>query len=190
MRKLVLSLQVSPDGFCNHDTVVVGEDWMEYINDLTEQMDTALFGRVTFELFEQFWPAEAKARKGPAQMTRFADLIDGMEKLIVSATLEDIGWRNSKVLPKLSKEVIDALKAKPGKDIIVFGGPQLISELILLDAFDDYYIVIQPVLAAAGYRLFTDVKRDKVALELVETKAFKNGVIVLHYRPITTGVLI
>ena len=156
---------------------------MKYINDLTEQMDTALFGRVTFELFEEFWPGEARARKGSAEMTRFADLIDGMEKLIVSGTLEQIGWQKSTVLPRLSRAVIDELKAKPGKDIIVFGGPQLISELILLDAFDEYYIVIQPVLAGAGYRLFSDVKRDTLPLELVETKAFGNGVVLLHYRP-------
>jgi dihydrofolate reductase len=182
MRKLILSLHVTPDGFCNHDAAVVGEDWMRYINDLAEQMGTAVFGRVTYQLFEQYWPQAAKDRSGPAEMVRFADLIDKMEKVVFSKTLPHTDWGNTMIREDLNKAVIDEIKAQQGKDIIVFGGPRLISELILLDAFDEYYIAIQPLLAGSGHRLFSTVNRGRLALELVDTTNFSGGVVLLHYR--------
>lgn len=182
MRKLILSLHVTPDGFCNHDAAVVGEDWMRYINDQMEQMGTAVFGRVTYQLFEQYWPQAAKDRSGPAEMVRFAGLIDKMEKLVFSKTLHHTGWGNTVIRETLSKAVVDEIKAQKGKDIVVFGGPGLISELILLDAFDEHYIAIQPLFAGSGHRLFSTVNRGRLDLELVDTQTFKGGVVLLHYR--------
>jgi dihydrofolate reductase len=184
MRKLILSLHVTPDGFCNHQDGVVDEDWMRFINDLTEQTDTALFGRVTYTLFEQYWPQAAVDRTGSAEMIRFADLIDGMKKVVYSRSMQRPEWRNTTIRPNLNKESIDELKRLPGKDIIVFGGPDLVSQLMAMDAIEDYYIAIQPVLSGTGYRLFTQTERTRMALSLVETKTFASGVLLLHYRPV------
>lgn len=123
MRKLILSLHITPDGFCNHDAAVVGEDWMGYVNDLTARMGTAVFGRVTFELFEQFWPGVARERTPAGEMLRFADLIDGMEKIVFSQTMKTTGWNNTRIEKQLTKEAIDALKKEDKGDMIVFGGP-------------------------------------------------------------------
>jgi dihydrofolate reductase len=183
MRKLILSLHVTPDGFCNHQDGVVGEDWMRFISDLTEQTDTALFGRVTYTLFEQYWPQAARDRNGSAEMIRFADLIDGMNKVVYSRSMQQPGWRNTAVISNLSKESVDELKRLPGKDIIVFGGPGLVSQLIAMDAIEEYYIAVQPVLSGAGYRLFTEPQRARMPLSLVETISFESGVLLLHYRP-------
>jgi dihydrofolate reductase len=182
MRKLILSLHVTPDGFCNHDTAIVGDDWMRYVNDLTEGMGTAVFGRATYKLFEQYWPQVARSRKGPEEMVRFADLIDRMEKVVFSRTLRHTEWKNTTIRPLLNREVIGELKGQEGKDIIVFGGPGIASELIVLDAFDDYYIAIQPILAGAGHRLFSSVKMSRLHLNLVDTKMFNGGVLLLHYQ--------
>lgn len=183
MRKLILALNVTPDGFCNHADVVIGEDWMRYVNDLTEQMDTAVFGRVTYQLFEDFWPVAAKERTGSAEMIRFAGIIDRMEKVVFSRTLQQSEWNNTRIHPALNKEAVEELKGRQGKDIIVFGGPGLVSELIALDAFDECYIGIQPMLSGTGHRLFSDdIQRDKVALELIDTNVFNTGVVLLHYR--------
>jgi hypothetical protein len=62
MRKLILTINVTPDGFCNHQDSVVGDDWMLFINDVTEQMGTAMFGRVTYKLFEEYWPHLCRGR--------------------------------------------------------------------------------------------------------------------------------
>lgn len=182
-RKLILSLHVTPDGFCNHDTAVVGEDWMRYVNDLTTRMGTAVFGRTTFELFEAFWPKVAEERTPGGEMLRFADLIGDIEKIVFSRTLKTTGWNNTHIKEQLTKEAIDALKEENKGDIIVFGGPGIISELMVIDAFDEYQIAVQPMFAGAGYRLFTDVKRDKRPLQLMGTHQFDNGVVLLKYQP-------
>lgn len=182
MRKLILAFHVTPDGFCNHTAIAVGEDWMRYINDLMDQIGTAVFGRVTYQLFEEYWPLTAKERKGPEEMIRFADIIDKMEKLVFSRTLQHAEWNNTAIQATLNKETVNELKSQDGKDILVFGGAGLVSELIALDAFDEYYIVIQPVLSGSGYRLFSDIQREKLALELIDTKTFNGGAVLLHYR--------
>lgn len=78
--------------------------------------------------------------------------------------------------------VITELKEKEGKDIIVFGGPSIISELIRLHVFDEYYIAIQPMLSGGGQRLFTEMKRDRIPLDLVSMRTFEGGAVLLHYR--------
>jgi dihydrofolate reductase len=183
MRKLILSLHVTPDGFCNHDAAVFGDDWMTFVTDQTEEMGTVAFGRVTYELFEGFWPKLARERNGSAEMLRYADMIDAKEKLVFSRTLSGAQWRNTTVQPVVNREVVDELKRQDKGDIIVFGGAALISELISLDAFDEYFLLIQPMFAGAGYRLFSDIRMDRLPLTLSGTKTFSQGVLQLHYLP-------
>lgn len=182
MRKMILSLHVTPDGFCNHHSAVVGEDWMSDVTDYTEKMGTVLFGRVTFQLFEEFWPKLARERNMSPELIRYADMIARKEKIVVSKTLNQTDWANTTFIPSLDKEVVDQLKAQEKGDIIVFGGPNIISQLIQMDAFDEYYFALQPVLAGSGARLFTDITRPRLDLELLSSRSFSGGVMLMHYR--------
>jgi dihydrofolate reductase len=182
MRKLILTLSVTPDGFCNHQDAVVGDDWMRIINDLTERMGAAMFGRVTYKLFEEYWPQVAIDRTAPKEMIRFADLIDGIEKIVYSRSMQRSDWRNTTVHSDLNRGAIDKLKKLPGKDIMVFGSPGLCSQLIAMDAVDEYYMQIQPLFSGSGYRLFTKTMPARKTLDLLDTKTLESGVLLLHYR--------
>jgi dihydrofolate reductase len=183
MRKLILSVHVTPDGFANHDTSVVGEDWMRFINEDLQKRGALMFGRSTYELFESYWPRLALEKDGDDESVKFAETINGMDKYVFSRTMRKARWENTTIFPTLNKGVIDELKAKEGKDIVVFGGPALISELIMLDTFDEFYMAVQPIIAGSGYRLFSDNHRGRLNLKLVDVHQFSGGVILLHYLP-------
>ena len=75
MGKLISSINVTPDGFCSHSDVIADEELHQFATDLLKQADTVLFGRVTYELFESYWPLTAKDTSLPKSMNEFAQLI-------------------------------------------------------------------------------------------------------------------
>jgi dihydrofolate reductase len=162
---------------------VIGKDWMRFINEDLKKRGALMLGRATYELFESYWPRLAQEKAGDEESIEFASTINGMDKYVFSRTMRQARWENTTIFPTLNKKVIDDLKAKEGKDIIVFGGPGLISELIMLDTFDEFYIAVHPIFAGSGYRLFTDNHRGRLNLKLVDVKQFPGGVILLHYLP-------
>jgi dihydrofolate reductase len=176
MRKLILSLAISPDGFCGHDAYVPGDDWSDFMARMLIGIQTIILGRKTYQLFEAFWPAVARSREGSPALLRLADELDRAEKVVISKTLTDTNWRNVRIESDL--DAVARLKAVPGKDIIVFGGASLISSLIDSDLVDEYHFAVVPVLAGSGPRLSDKVKTSLRFLDAVEMSP---GVVLLRY---------
>jgi len=142
--------------------------------------DALLLGRVTYEGFAAAWPQMAE------QTGEYGAMMNGYPKFVVSTTLEEpLEWNASLIQGDIAEE-ISGLKQQPGKDILVFGSATLVNTLVEQDLVDEYRIMVFPVLVGGGKRLFGD-GIDTKALELVETKTFGSGVVVLTYRPARTG---
>lgn len=74
-----------------------------------------------------------------------------------------------------------ALKARPGGDILLSGGPRTIGPLAdTPGVIDEYLISLHPAVVATGPQLFEGLTAD-LALRLVETKAFEGGCVILRY---------
>ena len=108
-----------------------------------------------------------------------AKLMVNIRKIVFSHSETAIHGRNAEVEKGDLATVVNALKNKPGKDIIVYGGADFVSSLISLNLVDEYYLIICPVAIGAGLPIF---KENKV-LELVSSTAFKHGKIVNKYVP-------
>jgi dihydrofolate reductase len=134
--------------------------------------DALLLGRVTFEGFAEAWPS----REG-----EFADKFNGMQKYVVSTTLEDPEWNNSTVIKGDVAGEVSRLKQKPGGDILVNGSVQLVRSLMEHDLVDEYRLMVFPVVLGAGKRLFNETS-DMSALRLVDTKP-AGECVVLIYEP-------
>lgn len=149
-----------------------GPEGDKFKNDELFASDAALLGRVTYEEFAAAWPS----RTG-----EFADKMNGMTKYVVSKTLKDAKWSNSKIIKGDLAQEISKLKTTPGQDILVAGSAQLVNLLIQKNLVDELRLMVYPVVLGKGKLLFKDGS-EKRALQLVEAKPVgAEGVITLVY---------
>src|SRR2546428_4501903 len=98
MGRLIVSMNVTLDGCCDHTQVIADEELHHYASELLDQADAALYGRLTYQLMERFWPAVARSGAGPQAIVEFARKLDCKPKYVVSRTLDQVSWQNSFLL--------------------------------------------------------------------------------------------
>lgn len=178
MRKLFVSMMVSMDGFIEGpnkelEQFTDDEELLSYFEDILDNVDLLIYGRKSYELMIEYWP-EAE---GP-----FAEKMNKKPKLVFSNTLEKAQWNTTLVKGNV-KETITQLKGGPGKDIVLFAGADMLSTLRKLDLIDEYRFIIYPVVLGSGTPLFKDMN-TALPLQLMSTKAFGGGAVLLSYKPI------
>ncbi len=132
-----------------------------------------LLGRVTYQGFAKAWPS-MKDEQG------FADRMNNLPKHVVSTTLQEADWNNSRLINANVAEEVSKLKQQPGQDILIFGSCELVHTLTQHDLIDEYRLLVYPVVLGSGKRLFG--YESNKTLKLVETKPFSTGVVLLHYQ--------
>ncbi|WNS40959.1 dihydrofolate reductase family protein [Paenibacillus sp. MMS20-IR301] len=182
MGHVILQMNVTLDGYCDHTQVIADEELHQYTEELMDQADGLLFGRKIYQLMESAWPAIAGSGSGPQFMVDFARKLDRKPKYVFSRTLDHVSWQNSFLLKGPVSEEVQQLTAE-GKKLIVNGGPGLGSTLAELGLVDEYHFLVQPILAGSGPRLLGGI-RDRLNLQLSGTKTFGSGVVVLRYRAV------
>jgi dihydrofolate reductase len=140
---------------------------------------TMLFGRITYEMMASYWPTPAAAKSEPV----VAEGMNGAQKIVFSRTLEEVTWQKTRLVKGDPAAEVRKLKAEPGKDILIFGSGTIVSQLAQEGLVDEYRIVVNPLVLGKGRTMFEGVK-EKVALKLVTSRAFKNGNVLLTYHAI------
>ena len=186
MRKLIAAMNMTLDGFCDHTTMVADDEIHQHYNDLLREADTLIYGRITYELMESYWPTIVKNPTGNGPIDEFAVLIDNISKVVFSHRLKNAEptatrWKNARVAQRNIKEEILALKQQPGKPIVV-GSPSLIVASVNLNLIDELQLSVQPIIAGKGLPLFKNVNH-RISFQLVRTKRFGCGAITLYYEP-------
>ena len=180
MRKLVYECNVSLDGFADHTAAGVVDDELHYFfSGLLDDTDIELFGRVTYQLMESYWPFAHEDPKANRGMLEFADKFNAIPKIVFSNSLQKADWNNTKLIKGDAVEEVKKLKQQPGKNISI-GGIHLASTLMNAGLIDEFWILIHPVIVGKGRRLFEEIK-ERQNLKLVETKKLNSGVVALHY---------
>jgi dihydrofolate reductase len=185
MRKIIVFCHLSLDGIA---AIPSGSlDWISYDKDLegwaepiVKSTDTAIYGRVTYELMKYWRTVPSKPNASPHELEH-AHWIEGVEKIVFSKSKMVPDWNNTRVISENTEEEILKLKQKPGKNITIFGSPTLANSLIKLGLVDEYHLSISPIVLGDGKFLFKEVK-DAIKLMLIEEKTFKSGAVTLHYR--------
>lgn len=181
MRKLILCVNVSLDGFADHTVAVHADDELhDFATDLLNTVDTVLFGRVAYQLFESYMPTAPQDPSCTRSMVAFARRINAMPKIVFSKTLEKAGWENTRLVRGDLAEEVLRLKQQPGKDLSLTG-LSIASTLMKRGLIDEFWLMVQPVVCGKGKSLFEGLN-DRVKLKLIGTKTFNSGVVVLHYR--------
>ncbi len=189
MRKLILEVQMTLDGFMAD---VKGEnswqlwDWgpewnwdeplKKYFSDLTDRADLILLSRkMAQEGFLSHWSA---AGKDPKDLRyEYANKINQTPKVVFSKTLQHSEWKDIELINGDLVEEVNRLKRMEGKDMIIYGGINFVSNLIKEDLIDEYQIFVNPVTLGEGMSMFNDLKH----LKLIKSIPFESGIIVLIY---------
>jgi dihydrofolate reductase len=190
LRKIIVSERITLDGFITGPN---GEmDWMEeffdealanYESELQKTVDTVLFGGVTYQGFESYWPKVALDPASPPGLVEYATQLNAMRKLVFSKTLSRVEWTNSTLVKEVVPEEITKLKQEPGRDMVIYGSANIVRTLTNLGLIDTYQLLVYPVVLGSGKPLWSDI-RQPVKLSLVSTKTHPSGVVVLSYQPI------
>jgi dihydrofolate reductase len=181
MRKLIYAINVTLDGCCDHTKSSPDEELMEYYIKLLREADLLVYGRKTYQLMVPYWPEIAKNPSETKADREFAQAFDACNIVVFSLSLERIEDGKTRIVRSDLREEILKLKEQPGKNILV-GGVDLPSQLMQLGLIDEYRIVIAPIFAGKGRRLFEDVTlSENRHLKLVESKLSKSGSVALRY---------
>src|SRR5512135_315231 len=98
MRKLIFQINISLDGFADHTVAIADDELHDFSTDMLNNIDTILFGRVTYQLFESYWPLAPNDPEATKSIVEFADKINAIPKIVFSNTLQDVGWNNTKLV--------------------------------------------------------------------------------------------
>ncbi len=187
MRKAISSDMVTLDGFFEGpnkelDWQIVDGENKEYAIDLLSKVDALLFGRVTYELMADYWPAAATNPSTPKSDLEIADKMNELPKIVFSKTLQEVKWNISRLVKENIADEIFKMKHQPGKDMMIFGSGSIVSTFMQHGLIDEYRIIVNPIVLGNGNLLFKGIN-GKQNLKLLNTKMFDSGIVILFYEP-------
>jgi dihydrofolate reductase len=142
---------------------------------------TLIFGHTTYEMMAAYWPTPEAMKSNPD----VAKVMNIAPKIVFSRTMKPVKdgplWKNVRVIPEIKREEILRLAEEAGGDFVILGSGSIVQQFARLGLIDEFQLVVNPVILGAGKYLFRDVNR--MNLELLEMRPFRNGRVFLRYRP-------
>lgn len=185
MRHLIFFMHTSLDGYVaglngEMNWIKVDEELFDFVGTMTANADTALYGRVTYEMMEGYWPKAGEQPNATKHAIEHSAWYNKVSKIVLSTTINETGLTNTKVISDQLKDNIDKIKKQEGKNILIFGSPRASQSLLNEGLIDEFWLFVNPIILGQGMPLFKNVT-GTTKLKLVESKTFESGVIALHY---------
>ncbi len=180
MRRIINSTYISVDGAIEnpHHWPSTGPDGgvgQQVQTDLLQSCDALIMGRRTYEGFAPVWPT----RSGDP----YSDQINRMDKFVVSSTLKDPEWHNTTVIDDDPVVAIEAMKARPGKNIVQYGFGRLTHTLLDNGLLDELRLWVHPLLVRSGGPQDLLYRDGTLAqLELDTVTKLDSGIVILGYQ--------
>ncbi len=178
-------MHISLDGFVagpngELNWVKVDQEIFDHVGKRISQGDTALYGRVTYQMMESYWPTAGDQPNATKHDIEHAKWYKQVHKVVLSKTLKEAGLTNTTIISDRLSDSINKIKNQAGNDILLFGSPTATHSLIQQNLIDGYWLFVNPIILGQGIPLFVDIK-DKIKLNLVSTRQFNSGVTELNY---------
>lgn len=182
MGLLTFSLNLTLDGCIDHQEGIADDETHSFFSHLMDASGAMLWGRVTYELMESYWPAVARGDvEVSAAVREWAVMLQTKQKCVVSSTRTEFPWTNSHLIAGDLRTAVQKLKdATPAG--VLLGSGKLATELDRLDLIDQYIFLVHPRIAGHGPTLYQSGLPSTRRLELVAATPFRNGAVALHYR--------
>lgn len=190
MRKLIVFNLISLDGYHtgpNNDPSVMfpmmGGVFDAYTAELLRRADVFLVGRVSFQLFNSFWPKVAENPTSQEWTNEQREIVEAGESvptIVVSDTLTG-NWQDISTIRRAdAHQKIAELKAQPGKDILITGSRTLWNDLLAHDLIDEIHLMVGNVVLGAGVPAFTNKPNESLRLIDVRTWEGSNNVLLRY----------
>lgn len=178
-------MHISLDGFVagpngEMNWIKVNEEIFDHVGERIKETDTALYGRVTYEMMENYWPNAGNAPGASKHDTEHSKWYNKTHKLVLSKTMKGASLKNTTIISDNLSNEINEIKQGEGSDILLFGSPTATHSLIQLNLIDGYWLFVNPIILGQGIPLFVSIK-DKIKLKLLDSRQFSCGVTELNY---------
>ncbi|AYF73463.1 hypothetical protein D7D52_05870 [Nocardia yunnanensis] len=188
MRKVVAFSHMSLDGFAASDTGM-GLEWTfhGYSPDLAAfhdehirpEVGNPVYGRKTFVGMRDHWSSVPDNPEANAHDLEHAAWVTEVDKLVFSTTLEDPGWKNTRIIGSDAAARVEELRAEDGGALVIYGSPSLVHWFAEAGFIDEYWVFVHPTTVGAGTPLFP--AGFETTLTLLESKTFDAGVVYTRY---------
>jgi dihydrofolate reductase len=179
---LTFSINVTLDGCIDHQEGIADDETHAFFTRLMDENGAILWGRVTYEMMESYWPAVARGDvEAPQAMRDWAIKLESKAKYVVSSTRKEFPWTNSHLITGDLRAGVQQLKDTT-PDGVLLGSGKLATELDRLDLIDEYRLLVHPRIVGHGPILYENGLPSTRRLVLVTAKSLRNGVVALHYR--------
>src|SRR5947209_4243367 len=189
MRKLIVSEFVSLDGVIqapggkdeDRDGGFEHGGWTipYWHDDIGQTFGALMQGVDAFLLGRRTYVTHAEAFEPMPAGDFFGDMMNSPKKYVVSRTLTKPIWRNTTIIRDNVIELVRALKAEPGKNILTDGSSQLVHALLANDLVDELHLLVYPLTLGSGKRVLPEGLHSKFTL--TSATPFPTGVVALHY---------
>ena len=152
------------------------EEWNAFVAANASGGGQLLFGRITYEMMASYWPTAMAAHNDPL----VADRMNQLPKVVFSRTLDHASWSNTRLVKGDLPTEVRQLKQEPGNGMAILGSGSIISQLAPECLIDEYQLVINPIVLGKGRRMFDGI-RASLSLQLIKTRSFGNGNVLLCY---------
>jgi dihydrofolate reductase len=186
MRRLVAFNQISLDGYF---TGINGDlswahnnnqdaEWDAFVAGNASGGGVLVFGRITYELMQSYWPTPLAQQNDPV----VAERMNSMPKVVFSRTLDVATWSNTILVKTDPAAEIRNLKQTPGPGMAILGSGSIVSQLTQAGLIDEFQIVVKPLALGKGKTMFEGIK-ERINLKQTKTRTFGNGNVLLCYEP-------
>ena len=192
MRKLISFFHISLDGFVagpngEMNWIKVDESIFDYVGEQIRETDTALYGRVTWQMMESYWPTAGQEPGASKHDIEHSAWYAKVNKIVLSKSLANQNFPNTTIIAEEVQPQINHIKSLPGSDILIFGSPSATHSLLEDELIDGFWLFVNPLILGHGIPAFRNVP-DLTRLRLVKSKSFENGVVFLHYEKASSPV--
>jgi dihydrofolate reductase len=178
-------MHISLDGFVagpngEMNWIKIDEEIFDHVGKRIGETDTALYGRVTYQMMENYWPTAGDKPDASKHDIEHSKWYSKAHKVVLSKTMKDSDLTNTTIVSDNLSDRINEIKQQAGSEILLFGSPTATHALIQQNLIDGYWLFVNPIILGRGIPLFTNIK-DKIKLKLLTTRQFASGVTELNY---------
>lgn len=187
MGLLTFTMNVTVDGCVDHQEGIADSETNAFFTRLLDESGGMLWGRVTYEMMESYWPAVARGEVlAPDDVREWAGKLELKPKYVISSKRMDFPWNNSHHVAGDLQTSVQRLKDATPNGVLL-GSGKLATALDRLGLIDEYRFLIQPRIVGHGPTLYQDGLESTRKLKLVSAIPFRNGAVAMHYRKTMDG---
>lgn len=186
MSKIISFMHISLDGFVagpsgEMDWINIDQEIFDYVGKRISKGDTALYGRITYEMMESYWPTAADKPNATKHDIEHSKWYKQVRKVVLSKSMQDADLPKTTIISDNLSDRLDQIKQASENEILLFGSPTATHSLIQQNLIDGYWLFVNPIILGQGIPLFVD-NQEKTKLKLLPaTRQFTSGVTELNY---------